>query len=105
VQKNRTNTSAITIDRNLLARTDSSSATSENGSSCSWKIKHPFIGVSNIAHEKICNGSEAVSRNTEKQVFDNQGPKNTTSHTLEIYQVSQEQSSYLIQSIEYLTTL
>jgi hypothetical protein len=67
-KKNRTNTSAITIDRNLLAITDSSSATSENGSSCSWKIKYPFIGVSNIAHKKICNGSEAVSSNRKTSV-------------------------------------
>lgn len=34
------NTSATTIARSLLARSDNSSATSENGSSCSWKFHH-----------------------------------------------------------------
>jgi len=41
---------------------------------------------------------------TENQVFDNQGTNNTASHTLEVYQGSQELSSYLNQRIEYLKT-
>ena len=68
MQKDRINTSAITIDRNLLARSDSSSATSENGSSCSWKTKYRIIGVSNVAHKKMCDGSDAVSSNRKPSV-------------------------------------
>ena len=68
MQKDRINTSAITIDRNLLATSDSSSATSENGSSCSWKTNYRIVGVSKVAHKKMCDGSEVVSSNRNPSV-------------------------------------
>lgn len=36
IQEDDNYTSATTIERNLLARSDNSSATRENGSTCSW---------------------------------------------------------------------
>ena len=88
VQKYRINTSAITIDRNLLARSDSSSATSENGSSCSWKTKYPFKVVSNMAHKKIREWSEAVSSNRKTSVWQSKPQEHYLSYTWNTQRIS-----------------